>query len=503
MLNIQRKVVTIDTHKIGAVFLKQVIRRNWRTVLIVIAFTTDIVVVMLSGILAYIVRGFIPHLSPFPSSIFLQFVGTFGFALIILAMIIGVYRATSHSNMVRQYFLASRIYLYAILCLFSFLYVFQNDAIPRRFIFLFIFILPFVFVLGRKFLNAFIHFMQKRGYGIHNVLLAGYDNGGLAIIHRFKNFPELGYDIKGIITNQKNKILTPIEIHGTPVPRYSMSKLKHVVSEYHIDRVFVPSQETITNGYSEIFNLCREHRIKLKVLSEDSDSLLRLSRVYDIAGITIYAPQRKRIDRVKRLLKRAFDIVAAILALVAISPVFVITSLAIYIESGMPILFRQRRAAVRGGRTFYFYKYRSMVKNADAMKESLFEMNESEGALFKIKNDPRITKVGKIIRKFSIDELPQFINVLKGEMSIVGPRPLPVEDLEKVEETKEFWKSIKDREKVKPGITGLWQISGRSKVGFRDMIWLDLYYVENQSLLFDLEIIFATIPVVLFGKGAY
>jgi lipopolysaccharide/colanic/teichoic acid biosynthesis glycosyltransferase len=137
------------------------------------------------------------------------------------------------------------------------------------------------------------------------------------------------------------------------------------------------------------------------------------------------------------------------------------------------------------------------------MKESLFEMNESEGALFKIKNDPRITKVGKIIRKFSIDELPQFINVLKGEMSIVGPRPLPVEDLEKVEETKEFWKSIKDREKVKPGITGLWQISGRSKVGFRDMIWLDLYYVENQSLLFDLEIIFATIPVVLFGKGAY
>jgi exopolysaccharide biosynthesis polyprenyl glycosylphosphotransferase len=345
--------------------------------------------------------------------------------------------------------------------------------------------------------------MQKRGYGIHNVLLAGYDNGGLAIIHRFKNFPELGYNIKGIITNQKNKILTPIEIHGTPVPRYSISKLKHVVSEYHIDRVFVPSQETITNGYSEIFNLCREHRIKLKVLSEDSDSLLRLSRVYDIAGITIYAPQRKRIDRVKRLLKRAFDIVAAILALVAISPVFVITSLAIYIESGMPILFRQRRAAVRGGRTFYFYKYRSMVKNADAMKESLFEMNESEGALFKIKNDPRITKVGKIIRKFSIDELPQFINVLKGEMSIVGPRPLPVEDLEKVEETKEFWKSIKDREKVKPGITGLWQISGRSKVGFRDMIWLDLYYVENQSLLFDLEIIFATIPVVLFGKGAY
>jgi lipopolysaccharide/colanic/teichoic acid biosynthesis glycosyltransferase len=195
--------------------------------------------------------------------------------------------------------------------------------------------------------------------------------------------------------------------------------------------------------------------------------------------------------------------VVAVLALVVISPIFVITSLAIYIESGLPILFRQRRTAIKDGKTFSFYKFRSMVKDADALKESLFEKNESDGALFKMRNDPRMTKVGKILRKFSIDELPQFINVLKGEMSIVGPRPLPVEDFEKVEETKEFWKSIKDREKVKPGITGLWQISGRSKVGFREMIWLDLYYVENQSLLFDLEIIFATIPVVLFGKGAY
>jgi lipopolysaccharide/colanic/teichoic acid biosynthesis glycosyltransferase len=144
-----------------------------------------------------------------------------------------------------------------------------------------------------------------------------------------------------------------------------------------------------------------------------------------------------------------------------------------------------------------------MIKNADAMKEELFDRNESDGALFKMKHDPRMTKVGKIIRKFSIDELPQLVNVIKGEMSIVGPRPLPVEDLEKLDESKEFWSSIKDREKIKPGITGLWQISGRSNLGFREMICLDMYYIENQSLLFDLEIMFATVPVVIFGKGAY
>jgi lipopolysaccharide/colanic/teichoic acid biosynthesis glycosyltransferase len=148
-------------------------------------------------------------------------------------------------------------------------------------------------------------------------------------------------------------------------------------------------------------------------------------------------------------------------------------------------------------------KFRSMIDNADQMKEELLEHNDSDGALFKMKNDPRTTRVGRIIRKLSIDELPQLFNVLKGDMSLVGPRPLPLLDFEKVDETDEFWETIQDRGAVKPGMTGLWQVSGRSDVKFREMILLDLYYVENHSLLFDLEIMFETIPVVLFGKGAY
>ncbi len=173
------------------------------------------------------------------------------------------------------------------------------------------------------------------------------------------------------------------------------------------------------------------------------------------------------------------------------------------LESGFPIFFKQKRAAIQGGKEFNFIKFRSIIKNADQMKESLFQENETDGILFKMKNDPRITKVGQFIRKYSIDELPQLINVIKGEMSLVGPRPLPINDFDKADERSEYWDYVKARDKVKPGITGLWQISGRSNLAFKEMVWLDLYYVENQSLLFDLEILFETIPVVLFGKGAY
>ena len=144
-----------------------------------------------------------------------------------------------------------------------------------------------------------------------------------------------------------------------------------------------------------------------------------------------------------------------------------------------------------------------MVKQADEIKETLMDQNEASGALFKMKNDPRITRIGRIIRKISIDELPQLFNVFMGDMSLVGPRPLPIEDSENSDMDDKFWEAIKDRAKVKPGITGLWQISGRSNIAFNEMVLLDLYYIEHQSLLFDLEILFETIPAVLFGRGAY
>ena len=144
-----------------------------------------------------------------------------------------------------------------------------------------------------------------------------------------------------------------------------------------------------------------------------------------------------------------------------------------------------------------------MLKDAEELRDSLEGQNESSGPLFKMRDDPRMTRVGRFLRRTSIDELPQLFNVIKGDMSLVGPRPLPVADLDQVGYSDDLWEAISDRAKLKPGITGLWQISGRSEISFNEMVLLDLYYVEHHSLAFDLEILFETIPAVLFGRGAF
>ena len=167
------------------------------------------------------------------------------------------------------------------------------------------------------------------------------------------------------------------------------------------------------------------------------------------------------------------------------------------------MFFRQKRALTDEEVPFEFLKFRSMISEADEQREALAEQNETGGVLFKIKDDPRLTRIGRFIRRHSIDELPQLINVLRGEMSLVGPRPLPARDLGRIKGEDHMGGFFRQRAKVKPGMTGLWQISGRSDLGFREMVLLDLYYIEHQNLLFDIEILARTIPVVVLGKGAY
>ncbi|WP_273833218.1 sugar transferase [Guptibacillus sedimenti] len=201
--------------------------------------------------------------------------------------------------------------------------------------------------------------------------------------------------------------------------------------------------------------------------------------------------------KVYLILKRLVDILGAASGILLLAPIYIIVAMLIKVEDSQgPVLFKQKRIG-KNGKEFNMYKFRSMVSNAEELLIDLLEQNESTGAMFKMKKDPRITKVGRFIRKTSIDELPQLWNVLKGEMSLVGPRPpLP-------REVAQYTEYDRNRLLVVPGCTGLWQVSGRSDIGFQEMVELDLLYIKNRSLYFDIKIMFKTIGVLAGSKGAF
>jgi lipopolysaccharide/colanic/teichoic acid biosynthesis glycosyltransferase len=182
--------------------------------------------------------------------------------------------------------------------------------------------------------------------------------------------------------------------------------------------------------------------------------------------------------------------------LLLLAPAFALIALAVKLSSPGPVFYRQTRLG-HGGRRFALLKFRSMATNADAEREQMEAANEATGPLFKMRRDPRVTTVGHWLRKFSLDELPQLLNVLKGDMSLVGPRPPLPEEVERYEP----WQKL--RLAVPQGLTGLWQVSGRSRLSFEEMVLLDLYYVENCSMLLDLEILLETVPTILHGDGAF
>lgn len=213
-------------------------------------------------------------------------------------------------------------------------------------------------------------------------------------------------------------------------------------------------------------------------------------------GMPLLDVRYPQLDNHQRALKRALDVAVSASGLLLLAPLFIAIAIAVRLDSPGPVLFRQKRVGA-DEKTFICFMFRSMRADAEDLQEPLEAMNEAEGAVFKMRRDPRVTRVGGFLRRWSIDELPQLFNVLKGEMSLVGPRPLPVRDFLKMEE------EDKRRLGAVPGMTGYWQISGRSNLSFEDMVRLDLYYLENWSLSFDLKIILKTLGAVLRREGAY
>jgi exopolysaccharide biosynthesis polyprenyl glycosylphosphotransferase len=248
--------------------------------------------------------------------------------------------------------------------------------------------------------------------------------------------------------------------------------------------------------FLELLRSVRLRGIPLRVVPGALALMRSRPAVSQSLGLPLLEVSYPRLDNSQRALKRALDVTVSLGGLLLLSPLFLVVAVAIRLGSPGPILFRQKRIGADGS-VFICYMFRSMYEDAERRQAELEPLNEADGPVFKIKDDPRVTLAGRLLRRWSFDELPQLVNVLKGEMSLVGPRPLPVRDFHRMEE------AHKRRLEAVPGMTGYWQISGRSNLSFEEMVRLDLYYIENWSLSFDVKIILRTLGAVVRREGAY
>lgn len=476
-------------------------RRNWRQVYIILALLVDSAFIWCSAILSYYVRrkfGDAPRLT---QQSFYDTVVMCWAMFMIYASVLGLYRAAYHVPTREQHSIGIRAYLFTIPTFFSFLFLFNWGGFPRGFTIIFFMMMPLGFLIGRAILAELNSLLQRAGFGTFNALIIGYNGVSEKILQTYNQIPQLGCRVQGII-EKVDEAPSRKNGAGGSSPRYRPEDLLRVIVEKRIDRILVPSLDDAAK-MPDLLEICRTRNIELKILSPEFDGMFRFQRIHDVAGIPLYSRKRRATERMKSMTKRAFDIVGALIGILITAPITIAAAIAILIEDGRPVFFKQKRALAEGKPEIEVLKFRSMKKDAEMEQEELYKVNKRTGGLFFIEDDPRVTRVGRILRKFSIDEIPQFLKVLTGEMSLVGPRPLSMADLKNISPDNRMSGYYELRSNAKPGVTGLWQISGRREVSFKEMVLLDLYYIENKSIMFDIEILFATLYVVLMGKGAY
>ena len=298
----------------------------------------------------------------------------------------------------------------------------------------------------------------------------------------------IDYDFVGAISTSEDSA-------GLP-PLGGLSSLSTVLATHDVDELIVTDSDFDDRGLVEIVEQAHRRGVKVRVAPRATELLIeRRGEYVPGQGIPLFELRPPVFVGADWVVKRGFDLIVSALILIIGLPLWFLIAVAIKLESSGPVLYRDRRVGLNE-REFDMLKFRTMRADAEALQAQLEEENEAEGALFKIKDDPRITRVGAFLRRFSIDEFPQLLNVLRGEMSLVGPRPLPVRDYELLEP----WH--RKRYLVLPGLTGLWQVAGRSSLGFDDLVRLDFYYLEHWSIWLDISILLKTLPAVLGARGA-
>ena len=334
---------------------------------------------------------------------------------------------------------------------------------------------------------------RRRGLGVNRMLIVGAGETARSIMRTVVARPDLGYQIVGFVDDDQEKSQTDI---GRYPALGTTAALPELVASYDVDEVIITLPWMSHRKIVQIVHQCQRDNIQVRIVPDLFQMSLSKVVVEHLDGIPLLGVREPTLRDWQVLFKRAADVVATILGLVLLSPLLLLIAAAIRLGSKGPIIFKQTRVG-KNGRPFVCHKFRSMCVNAEAQIRQLLRHNEATGPIFKMRDDPRATRVGRFLRRTSLDELPQLWNVLKGEMSLIGPRPpLP-------SEVREYAPWHLRRLEVSPGITGLWQVSGRSDLTFDEMVLLDVYYIENWSPFLDLRILLKTIPTVIMGRGAY
>jgi exopolysaccharide biosynthesis polyprenyl glycosylphosphotransferase len=332
---------------------------------------------------------------------------------------------------------------------------------------------------------------------VQNTVIVGAGEIGQLMARKYLQHPEYGVNLVGFVDrNPRERVngLAHVAMLGEP------EQLAELVKLFDIDRVVIAFSNASHEEVIELIRSLKDLIVQIDIVPRLFEVLGSSVAMHTVEGVPLMGLRPFRLAKSSKLLKRAMDIVVAGIALLVLAPVFFAIALLIKLDSRGPAIFRQVRVGTRG-ETFSMLKFRTMAIDADARKSEIAHLNKhaqpgGDSRMFKVLYDPRVTKVGRVLRRYSLDELPQFLNVLQGRMSLVGPRPLILEEARYVE----AW--AETRLDLKPGITGIWQVSGRSGIPFAEMVRLDYLYVTTWSLGNDLRILCKTLPVVMRGESA-
>ncbi len=458
----------------------------------------DLLTVFVAVILALRVRVALPPQAPVlhmlpdlieasPRTLFL-YIGWFAACLIFFARSYGLYGPIQNRSGLHEQRMTVQAVLVSGLLLCGALYLFNGVAVSRIVVALVVVFSVVILCVRRAVWRRMVYKRFREGIETRNVLIVGAGRVGYALRNHLESLNHLGFRFKGFVAlTEREAESGDAEVIGDVRNCLSLAR------SLFVDEIFfsVPADKKLVIGMVEE---ARTAGIDVRVVPDMYDGLAWNAPVEYIGQFPTIPLHRRDFPMGAFLLKRALDIVLASFALLVTSPVMLGIAIAVRMDSKGSIFYGAERIG-RKGRTFSCYKFRTMVQDADKLKADLEHMNERDGILFKIANDPRITRVGAVLRKYSLDELPQFYNVLRGDMSLVGPRPPMAAEVE------QYDLAHLRRLDVLPGITGLWQVEARQDPSFDSYISLDTAYVENWSLWLDLKILARTVHVVLSGTG--